>query len=179
MLVLGAGFGLGWRAVERHQALLTNAEDLGFTDQVIWNFLRGQFFRFSTYQDAEFTTVDQMLEGLERTSARLAETFNTPPLDVASLRAEWRAIRREAKLLPAASLPSRETISDLWQRMKTESARQERSVFETSSVMALSAVRAGVAHGGHIFTRALFDHYRETLAEIQRTDDQISEGVFG
>lgn len=35
---------------------------------------------------AEFTTVDQMLDGLERTSARVAATINTPPLDVAGLR---------------------------------------------------------------------------------------------
>ena len=34
-------------------------------------------------KDAQFATVDQMLDGLERTSARLASTINTPPLDVA------------------------------------------------------------------------------------------------
>ena len=33
-------------------------------------------------QDAEFTTVDEMLNGLERTSGRLAVAINTPPLDV-------------------------------------------------------------------------------------------------
>src|SRR5207344_809221 len=38
--------------------------------------------------DAEFATVDQMLDGLERTSARLAASVNTPPLDVAGLRRE-------------------------------------------------------------------------------------------
>ena len=40
-------------------------------------------------KDAQFTTVDQMLDGLERTSSRLAATINTPPLDVAGLRKEW------------------------------------------------------------------------------------------
>jgi hypothetical protein len=43
-------------------------------------------------QDAQFTSVEQMLDGLERTSSRLAATINTPPLDVATLRAEWQAI---------------------------------------------------------------------------------------
>lgn len=38
--------------------------------------------------DVEVTTVDQLLDGLERTSARLAATVNTPPLDIATLRAE-------------------------------------------------------------------------------------------
>src|SRR3954453_9422048 len=76
-LVLGAGFGLGWRAVQRHQALLTNAEDLGFTDQVLWNFLRGQFFRFSTYRDAEFT-IDIDLKAVRRPDSLLA--FHVEPI---------------------------------------------------------------------------------------------------
>ena len=41
-------------------------------------------------KDAQFTSVDQLLDGLERTSSRLAATINTPPLDVAGLRREWR-----------------------------------------------------------------------------------------
>ena len=34
-------------------------------------------------KDAQFTTVDQMLDGFERTASRVAATINTPPLDVA------------------------------------------------------------------------------------------------
>ena len=45
--------------------------------------------------DAQFTTVDQMLDGLERTSSRLAATVNTPPLDVAG--AARRSGRRFGK----------------------------------------------------------------------------------
>jgi hypothetical protein len=119
-------------------------------------------------KEAEFSTIDQMLDGLERTSARMAATINTPPLDVAGLRTEWQAIREEARRLPAASLPSREAISRVWDGLKAESARQQRSVFETSSVLAVSAVRAGVVRTGQIFAQALLDHYRQTLDEIQR-----------
>ena len=133
-------------------------------------------------KDAQFGTVDQILDGLERTSSRLAATINTPPLDVAELRTEWEAIREEARGLPRASLPSIETISNLWTQLKAESARQDRSIFETSSVMAISAsqalpsgarwlsasARAGAARTGHIFAAALLDHYRQTLSEIQQ-----------
>ena len=44
----------GWLSVTRHLAFGSHAEDLGFTDQVIWNFLplRGQWFRMSLYQGA-------------------------------------------------------------------------------------------------------------------------------
>jgi uncharacterized membrane protein len=50
----GAGF--GYLAVVRHLALGSHAEDLGFTDQVIWNFLRGQWFRMSIYSGATWNT---------------------------------------------------------------------------------------------------------------------------
>jgi hypothetical protein len=132
--------------------------------------------------DARFTTVDQMLDGLERTSARLAATVNTPPLDVAALRTEWREIREEARQLPPARLPSGESISQVWSELKAESARQNRSIFETSSVMAVSAARAlpegvrwlsasarvGATRTGQVFAAALLDHYKETLSEIRQ-----------
>jgi len=132
--------------------------------------------------DAQFTTVDQLLDGLERTSSRLAATINTPPLDIAALRQEWKAIREEVQALPAASLPSRDAIGNLWTQLKAESVRQERSIFETSSLMAVSAARAlpggvrwlsesvrvGAARTGHVFAAALLDHYRQTLSEIQQ-----------
>jgi len=132
--------------------------------------------------DRQFTTVDQMLDGLERTTSRLASTINTPPLDVAGLRAEWKALREEARQLQPASLPSWDAISTVWARLKVESTRQNRSVFETSSMMAVSAARAvpdslrwfsasarvGAARTGRVVATALLDHYRETLSEMQQ-----------
>ena len=132
-------------------------------------------------KDAQFATVDQMLDGLERTSSRLASTINTPPLDVAGLREEWAAIREEARRLTPAGLPSRDAISMVWAQLRSESARQNRSVFETSSVMAVSAARAlpggvrwlsasaraGAARTGQVFAAALLDHYNETLSEMR------------
>ena len=133
-------------------------------------------------RDAQFATVDQLLDGLERTSSRVAETINTPPLDVAGLRHEWQAIREETRLLPPGSLPSRDTISHLWAQLKAESVRQNRSIFETSSLMAVSAVRAlpgglrwltastrvGAMRTGEVFAASLLDHYKQTLNEIRQ-----------
>jgi hypothetical protein len=133
-------------------------------------------------KETQFTTVDQMLDGLERTSTHLAATVNAPPLDVKGLRAEWEALREDARHLPQASLPSRESISAVWADLKAESVRQERSIFETSSVMAVSAARAlpggvrwlsasarvGAARTGRVFAAALLDHYRQTLNEIEQ-----------
>ena len=133
--------------------------------------------------DAQFTSVDELLDGLERTSSRLASAINTPPLDVAGLRQEWQGIREEARKLQPSNLPSRETIANLWDQLKAQSARQNRSVFETSSMMAVSLVRAlpegvrwlsasarvGATRTGQVFAAALLDHYTQTLREIQET----------
>ena len=48
--------GFAYLAVERHLAGGSHAEDLGFTEQVLSNFLRGQWFRMSIYQGASWNT---------------------------------------------------------------------------------------------------------------------------
>ena len=115
-------------------------------------------------KDREFTSVDQMLDGLERTSSRVAATVNTPPLDVPALRAEWTAIRESARSLPAPSLPSAEAIAFSWNQLKASSARQGKSVFEISTMMALVAAR----RTSEVLGTALLDHYRATLTEMAR-----------
>ena len=93
-------------------------------------------------KDAQFTSVDQLLDGLERTSSRLASTVNTPPLDVAGAAARsGRHSRGRTKPAARRSAVAR-NHRGVWKNLKTESARQDRSIFETSSMMALSAVRA-------------------------------------
>jgi hypothetical protein len=132
-------------------------------------------------QEASFSNMDTLLDGLKRTASRLAGTINAPPLDVAGLRAEWAAIRAEAQRLPDG-LPSKDTVHQLWTRLKTEAARQDRSIFETSSMLALAAAQAvpdnmrwlstsarvGVARTGQVLAGALLDHYRQTLTEIHQ-----------
>ncbi len=128
----------------------------------------------------EFRTVDQLLDGLERTAGRLAETVNTPPLDVASLRAEWADIRREASHIPSAKMPVDRLYSQ-WRELRSEAAAQGRSVLQLSSVMALAAMRelpdnarwlsrAARACGrraGDVLAAGLLDHYRKSLSEIR------------
>jgi hypothetical protein len=132
-------------------------------------------------QDRQFTSVDQLLDGLERTSSRVASTINTPPLDVATLRQEWQGIRDETRALQASSLPSSETVTALWTQLRDEAARQQRSIFETSSMMAVSAAKTlpegarwlsasalvGASRTGQIVGNALLQHYRTTLEEMR------------
>lgn len=115
-------------------------------------------------REATFTTMEHMLDGLERSAGRLAETLNTPPLDVAGLRQEWQTFRQEVRSIPASNLPSRSAVTQLWSEVRNEAVRQNRSIFELSSLMAVAAV----GKGGSVISNALLDHYRKTLAEIHR-----------
>lgn len=133
-------------------------------------------------ESADFSSVDQLLDGLERTSGRVAQSINTPPLDVRALREEWQALREEARSLTPDRLPTGETLTGLWTQLKTESARQQKSIFETSSMLALSAVRSapqgarwlgasavvGATRTGQVLAASVIEQYRDTLRDIQK-----------
>jgi hypothetical protein len=130
-----------------------------------------------------FATIEQLLEGLERTTGRLAETVNTPPLDVATLRKDWEQLKDEARRIGPGNLPSPALLGDAWRELKQEAAAQDASVFELSSAMAVTAVRGlpdnarwlsrvarvSARRTGQLLAQALLDHYRTTLAEIHTT----------
>jgi hypothetical protein len=131
--------------------------------------------------DDSFATMEQLLSGLERSSGQLAESINAPPLDVAGLREEWRKFAAEARQLPALQLPSAHAVTRVWQDLRATAEREQRSVFEVSSLLALSAVgelpeRARVLskaaaivlkHGGAAVSNSLLEHYRQSLAQLR------------
>jgi hypothetical protein len=133
--------------------------------------------------NTDFATVDQMLDGLEASAGRIASTINTPPLDIKALRQEWNAIKRDLARIPPKNLPSFDTLRDLWTEIGNEARLQNRTVFEMSSVMALSAVaviprkarwlsasaRLAVGKTGSLVAGVLLDHYRSTLKQIRET----------
>jgi uncharacterized membrane protein len=70
----------GWLALQRHFAGGTHAEDLGFTDQVLWNFLppRWQWFRMSIYAGAAQWNTELDIAQLARPDSLMA--FHFEPL---------------------------------------------------------------------------------------------------
>ena len=130
---------------------------------------------------ADYETIPQLLDGLEATAGRLAQTANTPPIDLAGLRQEWKDLRRQAARIPAPRLPSPETLERSWEDLKITAATQGRPVFQVSTLMALSAVSripanllwlsrcatGAVRRTGQIFAGALLDHYSAALKEIR------------
>lgn len=134
-------------------------------------------------QKAEFDTVDEMLVGLEASAGRLAGTVNTPPLDVKTLRREWNALRGDLAKIPPRRLPGTRGLRDLWKEIEQEAERQKRSVFEISSIMAVSAMkrvpekarwlsasaRSAARKTGTAVAAILLEDYRMSLKQIRET----------
>ncbi|MBV9405069.1 MAG: hypothetical protein JO211_06975, partial [Acidobacteriaceae bacterium] len=130
--------------------------------------------------NAQFATIDQLLDGLEKTSAHLADTLNLPPLDMASLRREWTQLKNELPKLPPASLPSIGTLERIWAELAESAAQQKRSVVAICSMIAVSTLREIPANllwlsrvartaawrTGEVVGAAFFDHYHRALEEI-------------
>ena len=128
--------------------------------------------------DAEPSTMDQVLDALEASAGRAAEAINTPPLDVGALRAEWAAVREPLAGMPK---PGIELLERQWRGLRATAMREGRSVFELSTVMALSAVtrlpgqfvwlgksaRAAARRASQLLSVNILDHYTRTLEEIR------------
>jgi hypothetical protein len=108
-------------------------------------------------RDAEFGSVEELLDALEQTSALMAETLDVPPLTVRQMRRSWQVLRKNAAVLPEPARLAR--IYALLQQV----ARQEgRSLGEVSAAVAAGAVRTGLQMG-HTF---VFDYYQQALRSI-------------
>jgi hypothetical protein len=132
--------------------------------------------------DAQFESMAELLDGLERTSTHLALTVNMPPLDVAGLRREWEQFRENLAALPPARLPSPADVERSWNKLRTVSRDLDRSVFSVSAAMGMSALSsvpgrlqwlsrsaaiaartAGVVVGG-----AFLEHYAAASKELAK-----------
>jgi hypothetical protein len=134
-------------------------------------------------RDARFETMEQMLDGLEKTSSHLAQTLNLPPVDVAGLRREWNSFREEVQSIPPKRVPTVDRLERIWEELRQTAREQKRSVFTVSSLMAVSALAhvpsnvlwlSRAAHSaarrtGKVLGEAILDHYVDALTEISRT----------
>jgi hypothetical protein len=131
----------------------------------------------------EFTTVDEMLDGLEASAGWMAATINTPPLDIRALRQEWSALRHDLSKIPPRRLPPMRAVRSLWSDIKAEAQKQNQTVFRVSSLMAMSAItnvpekarwlsasaRLAAHKAGASVAAVLLEDYRTTLKRIRET----------
>ena len=107
--------------------------------------------------DADVSSFEELLTTLEGTSGALADAVDVPPLDASSVRASWQDLRRQA-----ADLPDAAGLEKTFAELQLAARREDRTIPEISSMVALGAVRAGVTLGNvHVF-----DYYRLALRTI-------------
>ena len=133
-------------------------------------------------KDSTFETVDQVLDGLERTSGHLANAFNLPPVNVPGLRREWERLKDEMAAIPPRKIPALSAVEGVWRRLQESAAEQGRSVFAVSSLVAVSTVahlperavwlskaaRSAARRTGRVLGEAVLDHYVAALAEMSK-----------
>jgi hypothetical protein len=133
--------------------------------------------------DARFDTMDQVLRGLEKTSAHLATTLNVPPINVPALRLEWETLKTELRSIPPDRIPALDRLERTWEELRMSAQQQNRTVFALSSLMAISslsrvparllwlskATRSAARHTGGMVGDALLNHYSTALDEIAKT----------
>jgi len=86
LLILGSVALYGWLSVQRHESFGSSAMDLGYTDQMVWNTLRGRVLEFSTYENAP---IDLPLEQFRRTDTLLAYHVELLLVPIALLYLVW------------------------------------------------------------------------------------------
>ncbi len=132
-------------------------------------------------RESSFSTIDQILDGLERTAAHLTDTINMPPLDVKTLRAELATVRNHAATIARRDLPAPGDLESSWKNLEAGARRENRTVFEMSAVLALAAVRqlpgnvvwlsrcaqSAARTTGGLMASTLLGHYAHSLDQIR------------
>ena len=130
-----------------------------------------------------FETIEQVLDGLERTSAHAAVTLNLPPIDIGELRREWSVFQEGLRGIPPKKLPALDRVQQVWDELRSSAQQQGRSVFVVSSLIAVStiahvpanlvwlsrATQSAARRTGKVLGAAILDHYVDTLREIRTT----------
>lgn len=131
--------------------------------------------------DSQPGTVNQILDALEESAGRAAETINTPPLNVDELRKEWSAIQKSLQGLAPERLPAVSRLEGYWRQLQRTARDERRSVFEIGALVALDTLTrlpdgfvwagrsAGVAarRTGEVFVERILEHYSDTLEAIR------------
>jgi hypothetical protein len=132
---------------------------------------------------ARVDTADQLLDGLQSFSAQVADQIDTPPLSLDELRETLQFLREEARAFSLKGTVEPEEVKSMLTEMKEVARREDKSLYEISSAMAMNAVNrlersgrsavTGLKVGRALLDRTILDYYRQALNDIGR------DGYYG
>ena len=140
--------------------LLAAASDVSHGSRVYVDALVAELKRAGVLaEEAELSTVDDVLSALEGTSGTTARLIDLPPLELADLRASLAELRASA-----AELPSPQELAGLYAGLRRAAARERRPLLDVSTgiglAFLLSARNVGREH--------LVAPYREDWQPLRR-----------
>lgn len=110
-------------------------------------------------EEAEITSVQQLLDTLEQTAGKAAETIDVPPLNVADMRHSLHQLQQNVQ-----ALPSSDALAALYGDLRAVSRKEGHSLLYVSSALAAGAVQAGM----QVSTTYIFDYYHGALGAVHR-----------
>lgn len=158
--------------------LLAIVSDVAYGSQTYLNEVTEELKRDGVID--ENSTIDHasdLLSAVSDASGVAANAFNTPPISVDGLREMInQTTSAVSEIDPAKVLPQAE-VERMWNDMREIASKEDVSVFEVSSAMALHSLDrvASVGRGalsstraaGRLFDRHVIDHYRTALSDIE------------
>jgi len=110
-------------------------------------------------EDADISSVDELLDTLEDTSSQMVEMVDIPPLNIDDMRTSWSELKANTK-----DLPDSDRLARLYEDIQGIANREDSSIESISATMAAGAVRAGIQMG----QTYIFDYYQDALHFIQK-----------
>ncbi len=164
MVRRGAGNGIEWLSLAvLHVSpvwVLAGLSDLSGAGGRVLNEIAANFEKEGLLQGSgHIRSMSQLLEALERGSGHLAETVNTPPLNVDALRQEWERLKSSMEIPPDP-----QAVAAEWQRLQATAAKVDRPILDVSTAVALSTLRSAKQN----LADPILKHYSQTLAEIEK-----------
>lgn len=159
--------------------ILAVVSDVAYGSQVYLHELAEELKREGVIApDSTISNVDDLLGALSQASSTAATAFDTPPLSVEGLQETISQTRQAVRQLDPTRLIPQSEIQRIWHDMQELAAKEDVSLAEVSSTMALQTLDRVTSVGrGAISTvrvttslldRHLVDHYRQAIDEIRQ-----------
>lgn len=104
-------------------------------------------------------SMGEFLDAIERGSGGLAETVNSPPINVKQLREEWERLRGSV-----AERPEIAKVEAQWETLNEAARGEGRGVLDVSTAVALHSLRTAKK----MVAEPLWEHYGEVLADLRQ-----------
>ena len=108
--------------------------------------------------DTHIDSVDQLFTFFEEGLGQAADTVDLPPLNLDDMRTSWRRLQDNAH-----NLPGPRGLARIYRDLQAVTYHEGRSIYTTSSLIALGALRTGFRMG----STHIFDYYRDALNSIR------------